>query len=276
MSARLPTPPRLAEALLSRLLPPGKLGSAILGDLHESYLARTASGPSSKATVWYWSQLLLLGPRFLVLRLTRKGLYRNLVRVHQNTPGPRRKGTIMNDAWMDVRFAARAFFEHPGLFIPAALVLGVGIGSITVIFSVLNTSVLQPLPYDGPDELVWLWGASDRGETNSISYDDLADYRDGTSAFESLAGFMVFSDTRVLTGREETEQVVAGRVTANFFSTLGVQPEVGRAFVQMPRFHGRDDFLDCLAQGQIGGRLSNPLVHFVSTYAKWRKRQGAG
>jgi hypothetical protein len=52
--------------------------------------------------------------------------------------------------------------------------------------------------------------------------------------------------------------------------------EVGRAFVQMPRFSGRDDFLDCLAQGQIGGKLSSPLVHFISMYAKWRKRQGAG
>ena len=52
--------------------------------------------------------------------------------------------------------------------------------------------------------------------------------------------------------------------------------EVGRAFVQMPCFSGRDDFLDCLAQGQVGGRLSNPMVHFVSMYAKWRKRLGAG
>jgi predicted metal-dependent phosphoesterase TrpH len=52
--------------------------------------------------------------------------------------------------------------------------------------------------------------------------------------------------------------------------------EVGRAFVQMPCFSGRDDFLACLAQGQIGGRLSSPLVHFFSMYAKWRKRLGAG
>jgi predicted metal-dependent phosphoesterase TrpH len=52
--------------------------------------------------------------------------------------------------------------------------------------------------------------------------------------------------------------------------------EVGRAFVQMPCFDGRDDFLDCLAQGQIGGRLSTPLVHFYTMYAKLRNRLGAG
>jgi len=50
--------------------------------------------------------------------------------------------------------------------------------------------------------------------------------------------------------------------------------EVGRAYVKMPSFEGCSDFLDCLAEGQIGGRLSSPLVHFLSTYAKWRNRLG--
>jgi predicted metal-dependent phosphoesterase TrpH len=48
--------------------------------------------------------------------------------------------------------------------------------------------------------------------------------------------------------------------------------EVGRAYVDMPAFDGPQDFLDSLSLGQIGGRLSNPFVHFHSTYAKWRKR----
>jgi len=51
--------------------------------------------------------------------------------------------------------------------------------------------------------------------------------------------------------------------------------EVGRAYVKMPCFEGREGFLDCLAQGQIGGRVSSPLVHLASTYAKWRRRLGA-
>jgi len=50
--------------------------------------------------------------------------------------------------------------------------------------------------------------------------------------------------------------------------------EVGRAYVEMGCFEGRDAFLDCLAQGQIGGKLSSPLVHLASTYAKWRRRLG--
>jgi predicted metal-dependent phosphoesterase TrpH len=48
--------------------------------------------------------------------------------------------------------------------------------------------------------------------------------------------------------------------------------EVGRAYVEMPAFEGQQDFLDCLAQGQVGGRLSSPLVHLVTAYAKWHKR----
>jgi predicted metal-dependent phosphoesterase TrpH len=51
--------------------------------------------------------------------------------------------------------------------------------------------------------------------------------------------------------------------------------EVGRAYVEIPCFDGCQDFLDCLAQGQVGGRESSPFVHFVSTYAKARKRWGA-
>lgn len=50
--------------------------------------------------------------------------------------------------------------------------------------------------------------------------------------------------------------------------------EVGRAYVEMPCFEGRQDFLDCLAQGHVGGRLSTPFVHFVSRYAKARERLG--
>jgi predicted metal-dependent phosphoesterase TrpH len=50
--------------------------------------------------------------------------------------------------------------------------------------------------------------------------------------------------------------------------------EVGRAYVEMPCFEGRDGFLDCLSQGQIGGKVSSPLVHLASTYAKWRRRLG--
>lgn len=49
--------------------------------------------------------------------------------------------------------------------------------------------------------------------------------------------------------------------------------EVGRAYVDMPRFDCREDFVHCLSQGQIGGRLSSPFVHFVSTYAKWHNRR---
>jgi hypothetical protein len=51
--------------------------------------------------------------------------------------------------------------------------------------------------------------------------------------------------------------------------------EVGRAYIEISPFDDPASFLDSLAQGQIGGRLSSPLVHFFSTYAKWRKRLGA-
>ncbi len=57
-------------------------------------------------------------------------------------------------------------------------------------------------------------------------------------------------------------------------SDAHVPVEVGRCYVEMPRFDGPHDFLDCLSQAQIGGWVSSPLVHFASTYAKLLKRFG--
>lgn len=52
--------------------------------------------------------------------------------------------------------------------------------------------------------------------------------------------------------------------------------EIGRAYVEMPEFNGADDFLDCLKQGTIHGKRSNPLIHFASTWAKVKKRAATG
>jgi putative ABC transport system permease protein len=81
-----------------------------------------------------------------------------------------------------------------------------------------------------PDRLVWLWSLTPSGNPNSTSFLDYQDFRDGTDAFESLATYMVFSQAQILAGGDEAERVNTNRVTANLFSTLGVVPEIGRAF----------------------------------------------
>lgn len=204
-----------------------------MGDLHELYSARISRGDQPlRASLWYWTQVLRLGFPFLCRRTVRRRFYR---RMAQNTAKDATdtalRGALMADLWWDLRYASRSFLRNPGLAAAIVMILGIGVGSVTLMFSVLNTAVLHPLPYEEPDRLVWLWGTSEDVPRNGISYEDLLDYREGTTAFQALSGYTVFGESRVLTGTDRAEQLQVGRVTANFFSTLGVRPELGRSFL---------------------------------------------
>ncbi|MGD2071382.1 MAG: ABC transporter permease, partial [Gemmatimonadota bacterium] len=130
----------------------------------------------------------------------------------------------------NLRFALRSFRRSPLHAIVTVLILGVGIGAVTLMFSVLNASVLRPLPFPQPDRLVWLWKASDEIPRNSLSWDDFEDYRESVDAFEDLAAYQLFYPRLVLSGAEDGTRVIANQVTPNFFSVLGVAPILGRAF----------------------------------------------
>ncbi|MGQ9598049.1 MAG: PHP domain-containing protein [Anaerolineae bacterium] len=80
---------------------------------------------------------------------------------------------------------------------------------------------------------------------------------------------IVFKDNRLT-----REMTIRWGLPASAGSDAHAPFEIGRVYVQMPRFENRQEFLDCLAQGQIGGRPSSPLVHLISRYAKWRKCLG--
>ena len=56
----------------------------------------------------------------------------------------------------------------PGFLIATVLVLGIGIGAVSLMFSTFDTVVLRPLPFDGPDELVWVWGMTEQMPENSV------------------------------------------------------------------------------------------------------------
>jgi hypothetical protein len=102
----------------------------------------------------------------------------------------------------------------------------------------------------------------------------------GQEALEGLQGELdfveVFNARVVFPGdnRRAREMAVRWGLPGSAGSDAHSPFEVGRAFVEMPSFEGKHDFLDCLAQGQVGGRLSSPLVHFISRYATVRKRLG--
>lgn len=136
----------------------------------------------------------------------------------------------MTDILGDIRFALRSFRRSPLHAVLTVLILGVGIGAVTVMFSALNASVLRPLPYPEPERLVWIWKASDQVSRNSVSYDDLRDYRAGVDAFQELGATQLFNPRLLVSSEGTSERVEGNLVTPNLFAVLGVEPALGRPF----------------------------------------------
>ena len=127
----------------------------------------------------------------------------------------------------DLRFAVRSLGKHPGFAAVIVLTLGIGIGANAAIFSVVNASLLRPLPYGDPDRLVQVQarrGADDLG----VSWLDYLDWKAQSRAFADLA---YFQEARVHLGFPEgSEAAGAVMTTRNLFSLLRVEPVLGRGF----------------------------------------------
>src|SRR5687768_4420767 len=129
----------------------------------------------------------------------------------------------------DLRLALRLCFRHPLLSLAAIGSLALGIGANTAIFTVLNGSVLQPLPYAEPDRVMVVWETRADNPRRAVAPANFLDWRKSTTAFSGLAAFDDFSAT--LTGYGEAQRVRAASTSANFFDVLGVQARLGRVMV---------------------------------------------
>ena len=133
----------------------------------------------------------------------------------------------------DFRYALRQLRKSPAFAAVAVLTLALGIGANTAIFSVVNGVLLRPLAYTDPDRLVRIWhvppSKSFPGITTfSVSAANYLDWQSQNQVFEQMTIYSYKSFT--LTGSEKPEQLDAGAVSSTFFSTLGVQPLLGRVF----------------------------------------------
>jgi putative ABC transport system permease protein len=140
----------------------------------------------------------------------------------------------------DACYAARALKKSPAFSLVALLVLALGIGGSTAIFSVVNAVLLRPLPYAEPERLVRFWESNPaRGWPEfAASAPNFVDWRRQQSVCEQLAAYEL--TTLNFTGSGEPERVAALSVTANFFSVLGVLPAHGRAFLPEEEQSGRN------------------------------------
>jgi putative ABC transport system permease protein len=129
----------------------------------------------------------------------------------------------------DVTWALRTSLKRPAFTALVVGMLALGIGANTAMFTVVNSVLLQPLPYDHADALVAMNGSFSRNNEAAISAPDFLDYRAGNHVFSSFSGYQ--RDEAVLAGGDAPERVSSWRVTADFFRTLGVSPLRGRAFL---------------------------------------------
>ncbi|HXU38418.1 MAG TPA: ABC transporter permease [Blastocatellia bacterium] len=144
--------------------------------------------------------------------------------------GTRRRNMI-GDLWQDLRYGARSLRKNPAFTAIAVITLALGIGGNAAIFSVVNGVLLRPLPYPEPDRLMMVCGLSLQPgqEKSPLCEADFLDWKARNQVFESIAGFS--SNRFNYTGGETPERINGAWVTADFFSTIGVQPTLGRAFL---------------------------------------------
>jgi putative ABC transport system permease protein len=142
-----------------------------------------------------------------------------------------RGGGIVETVIQDVRFGVRMMIKNPTFTVVAVIALALGIGANSAIFSVVNTVLLRPLPYKDPDRLVMVWEDDSRHgyPRDTPAAANYIDWRDQNRVFEGMAAMTDQSFN--LTGSGEPERIDGQRVSANLFPLLGVEPQLGRAFV---------------------------------------------
>jgi len=214
-------PPRLAERLLRRRVPPA-IQSFLLGDLEERFqaLARTSPG---RARIWYWRQALLA--------------------VITPLPGVLGTGPILpGSGWAtDTRLAFRTLRRRPGGSLITVLMLGLGIGLVGAAFSVLWGTVLRGLPFEEADRLVHFERSDHMAglESMAVTPHDWLAWQESQRSFEALGAF-VEATVLIPNDGAPPERVHGIRISANSFPLLRVQPALGRSFSEADEVVGAD------------------------------------
>ena len=188
----------------------------------------------------------------------------NVTRVREDT---REVWTMvwLEQLWQDIRFGLRTLRKAPGFTAVAVLMLALGIGANTAMFSVVNAVLLHPLPYPHPERIVFLWGAPivqrvpDPKPSGALV---LADWLMQTRSFENFA--VEQSGEVNLAGTDRPEHVKASQVTVDFFRVLGIQP-YGRSFLAEESTPGRSQVAVlsdqlCRRFGAPGDVIGRPVL----------------
>jgi putative ABC transport system permease protein len=129
-----------------------------------------------------------------------------------------------------LRYTIRLLLKSPGFTVTTVLIMGLGIGANTAIFSVVHAVLLQSLPYPDPGRLFTLSETNPVFPEMSVAYPNYLDWRATQHSFEDLSAYRL--DDFNLTGSGEPERTRGAFVTASYFRVLGLAPRLGRTFAE--------------------------------------------
>jgi predicted permease len=213
-------PPRLAARLLLRRTP-APLREFVLGDLEEEFRARAAVNPSA-ARRWFWRQAIRCA-----INPPRQA---QAFPFSSASPGDSMMRTLLGD----VRYGVRVLRRAPSFALAVVAVFALGIGANTAIFTIVNTVLLRPLPFEDSEHLVRLFHTPPQAtfpgmKTFSVSPANFYDWQRSARSFDRMAlyQFRQFA----LTGGTGAESITATAVGGGFFDIVGTKPALGRAFL---------------------------------------------
>jgi predicted permease len=164
--------------------------------------------------------------------------------------------TLTESLIQDIQYGARVLRRRPSFTIVAVLVLTLAIGANVTIFTFIDTALLRPLPYQNREQLVKIWDSRQSEVVSRFesSYPDYLDWKQQNQSFTSLAAYSG-GGNGILSAADGPQMVPVGRVSDNFFQTLGASPLVGRVF-------------------QNGEDLASSPRYAVLSYGFWQRQFG--
>jgi len=249
-------PPRLAERVLSLLVPDSEWRDSIVGDLREEFAELSTRQGRRIARRWYWRQALAIGGRTLMSQLGAPRLPRGSWLASAADAEPPRvwhAGLIR-----DLRHAWRALLRRPGTSAVIVLTLALTLAVNTTLFALMDALVLRPFRFPDVDRVVVIMSDSPHEpmpDAESVAAADFHDWRIETRTLKHVSAAQWWDAN--LSGIETPQQIAGYRVTADFFEALSAPPMLGRDFLpeeETPGQHRRAILGHRLWQRQFAGK----------------------
>jgi predicted permease len=168
-----------------------------------------------------------------------------------------RRLRMVGGTLQDLRYGVRTLMKSPGFFLIAVLTLALGIGANATVFSVVNGVLLRPLPYEDPQELVWVAERSRSGGENWVTWANFRDWRAESRSLRALTAFN--QNSRTILGGDQPIYAPVATVSQDFWTVFPVSPLAGR--LSMPSDHVEGGapvavVSEALARSVLGGEAA--------------------